>query len=430
MSLKPEAYLPRLIDRALERRLRSFGAVEVAGPKFCGKTWSSLAQAESIIHLDDDETRQMVELDVKLALEGEKPHVIDEWQDVPRVWDAVRRSVDASGNKRGQYLLTGSSTVDKTKVSHSGAGRIATLYMRTMSLFESGDSTGRISFSGLFDGAFETAPVEVDVRHLARVVCRGGWPAALDGDDAAIGDVAAQYLNALFTVSARKSGLDGRTARRVAISLARNCGRSATKKVLYADAFGEDLSSPVSGDVDYALDPYLTFFDDQYFIEEQAGWDAPIKSRSRVRSKPKRTFADPSLPASLLSMTPERLLRDTQTFGTLFEELCLRDVRAYAFAMGMIPDPAVYYYGDADGLEVDIIIELPDGRWAALEVKLSEAKVPDAEKSLLRLRNKVARNPAARNPEPEFMAVLVGKATFCRRLPSGVYVVPITELGA
>ena len=430
MSLKPEAYLPRLIDRALKRRLRSFGAVEVAGPKFCGKTWSSLAQAGSIIHLDDDETRRMVELDVNLALEGEAPHVIDEWQDVPRVWDAVRRSVDASGNKRGQYLLTGSSTTDKTKVSHSGAGRIATLYMRTMSLFESGDSTGRISLSGLFDGAFETAPVEVDIRHLARVVCRGGWPAALVGDDAAIGDVAAQYLNALFTVSARKSGLDGRMARRVAISLARNCGRSVTKKVLYVDAFGEDPPSPVSGDVDYALDPYLTFFDDQYFIEEQAGWDAPIKSRSRVRSKPKRTFADPSLPASLLSMTPERLLRDTQTFGTLFEELCLRDVRVYASAMGMIPDPAVYYYGDADGLEADIIIELPDGRWAALEVKLSEAKVPDAEKSLLRLRDKVARNPAARNPEPEFMAVLVGKATFCRRLPSGVYVVPITELGA
>lgn len=129
-------------------------------------------------------------------------------------------------------------------------------------------------------------------------------------------------------------------------------------------------------------------------------------------------------------MAPERLLRDTQTFGTLFEELCLRDVRAYVSAMGMIPDTAVYYYGDADGLEVDIIIELPDGRWAALEVKLSETKVPDAEKSLLRLRDKVARNPAARNPEPEFMAVLVGKVTFCRRLPSGVYVVPLTELGA
>ena len=429
MSLKPEAYLPRLIDRVLERRLRAFGAVEVAGPKFCGKTWSSLAQAESIIHLDDDETRRMVELDVKLALEGERPHVIDEWQDVPRVWDAVRRSVDASGNKRGQYLLTGSSTTDKTSVSHSGAGRIATLYMRTMSLFESGDSTGRISLAGLFDGTFETAPVEVDIRHLARVICRGGWPAALDGDDAAVGDVAAQYLNALFTVSARKSGLDGRTARRVAVSLARNCGRSVTKKTIYADAFGED-SSAVSGDVDYTLDPYLTFFDDQYFIEEQTGWDAPIKSRSRVRSKPKRTFADPSLPASLLAMTPERLLRDTQTFGTLFEELCLRDVRAYVSAMGMIPDPAVYYYGDADGLEVDIIIELPDGRWATLEVKLSETKVPDAEKSLLRLRDKVARNPAAHNPEPEFMAVLVGKATFCRRLPSGVYVVPLTELGA
>lgn len=282
----------------------------------------------------------------------------------------------------------------------------------------------------MIGGVFETAPVEVDVRHLAQVICRGGWPASLDGEDIAAGDVAAQYLNAPFTVSARKKGLDGRIARRIAVSLARNCGRSVTHKKLYADSFAEDPSLHVSDDIYYALNPYLTFFDDQYFIEEQMGWDAPIKSRSRVRSKPKHTFADPSLPASLLSMTPVRLLRDIQTFGTLFEELCLRDVRAYVSAMGMIPDPAVYYYGDADGLDVDIIIELPDGRWAALEVKLNEAKVADAEKNLLRLRNKVGRNPAAHNPEPEFMAVLVGKATYCRRLPSGVYVAPITELGA
>ena len=172
-----------------------------------------------------------------------------------------------------------------------------------------------------------------------------------------------------------------------------------------------------------------------------------------MRSKPKRTFVDPSLPASLLSMTPERLLRETQVFGTLFEELCLRDVRVYCSALGTIPDAEVRYYGDADGLEVDIIVELPDGRWGAFEVKadglevdiivelpdgrwgafevkLSEEKVPAAERNLLRLRNKIARNPAARNANPSFLAVLVGKASFCRRTPNGVFVVPITELGA
>lgn len=178
------------------------------------------------------------------------------------------------------------------------------------------------------------------------------------------------------------------------------------------------------------LEPYISFFEAQYFILNQMGWDAPVKSKSRVRSKPKRTFADPSLPASLLGMSPERLLREPHVFGTLFEELCLRDVRVYCSALGMIPDPGVFYYGDADGLEVDIVIELPDGRWGAFEVKLSEQKVPEAEHNLLRLKDKVLKNPAERNPEPSFLAVLVGKASFCRVLPSGVCVVPITELGA
>lgn len=204
---------------------------------------------------------------------------------------------------------------------------------------------------------------------------------------------------------------------------------------IFVDNYPRKLSPKRQKNVDpsyyqHSLAPYLTFFKDQYFVEEQCGWDAPVKAKSRVRSKPKRTFVDPSLPASLLSMTPERLLRETQVFGTLFEELCLRDVRVYCSALGTIPDAEVRYYGDADGLEVDIIVELPDGRWGAFEVKLSEEKVPAAERNLLRLRDKIARNPAARNANPSFLAVLVGKASFCRRTPNGVFVVPITELGA
>lgn len=430
MSLKPDGYISRLTDSVIERRMKSFGAVEVTGLKFCGKTWSSMAHAQSIVHLDDEGSRRMAELDVSLVLEGEKPHVIDEWQDVPSVWDAVRRSIDASGNQRGQYLLTGSSTVDRTRVSHSGAGRIATVPMRTMSLYESGDSTGSISLRGLFDGEFTGGAVKTDVRELARLVCRGGWPAALN-DAGVVGDLPAQYLDALFSVSAVKAGVDERKARRVATSLARNTGTSMTYRTIYADA----NEGVVPEDVDPAffrneLVPYLDFFSDQYFIEEQRGWDAPIKSKSRIRSKPKRTFADPSLPASLLGMSPERLLHETQTFGALFEELCLRDIRVYCTAMGEIPTPAVCYYGDADGLEVNIIVEMSDGRWGAFEVKLSEEKVPAAEGSLLRLRDKVARNPAAQNRKPSFLAVLVGKASYAWKMPSGVYVIPITELGA
>lgn len=431
MSIVPHGYMPRLLDTVLDRRLRTFGAVEVAGPKFCGKTWTSMAHGESIIHLDDANAKQMAELDVSLALEGERPHIIDEWQDVPDVWDAVRRSIDESGNVRGQYLLTGSSTVDKAKVSHSGAGRIATMEMRPMSLYESGESTGAVSLSGLFEGARTTKPVVVDTRALARAVCRGGWPATIESEDEFIGDLPAQYLDALFSISAAQRGIDGRRARKLATSLARNLGTVMTYKTMYADITdGEPLEVASNSMYRNALAPYIAFFEDQYFIENQSGWDAPVKSKSRIRSKPKRTFVDPSLPASLLGMTPERLLREPQVFGTLFEELCLRDVRIYCSAMGLMPNPAVCYYGDADGLEVDIIIELPDGRWGAFEVKLSEQKVPEAERSLLRLKEKVERNPAARNREPSFLAVLVGKATFCRVTPAGVHVVPITELGA
>lgn len=431
MSIKPRKYKPRLLDVNLDRRLSAFGAVEVAGTKFCGKTWTSMAHANSVTHVDDDAVRQMVEMDSSLALQGEPVHVIDEWQDVPKIWDAVRRQVDASGNEPGQFILTGSSTVDKSKVSHSGAGRIAKLHMRPMSLYESGDSDGSVSLAGLFEGEFKTQKVETSAKALSQLICRGGWPASIAEKTGVTGDLPAQYLTALFEVSANRAGIDGRLARRLGVSLARNIGKSVTYKTLFRDVFSVDEDEKVNSSVcQQKLEPYVTFLKDQYVIEDLNGWDAPIKSRSRVRSKPKRSFVDPSLPASLLGMTPERLLMEMQVFGTLFEELCLRDVRVYASAMQQIPEPTVCYYGDADGLEVDIVVELADGRWGAFEVKLSDEKALEAEKSLLRLKNKVAANKAAMNAEPSFLAVLAGKAEFARVLPSGVYVIPITSFGA
>ena len=429
MSIKPKEYKARLLDATLERRLKGFGAVEVAGTKFCGKTWTSMAHANSIVHIDDDAVKQMVETDASLALEGERVHVIDEWQDVPKIWDAVRREVDETGNEKGQFILTGSSTVDKSKVSHSGAGRIAKLHMRPMSLFESSDSDGCISLKELFEGKFKQQKVETDIRELARLICRGGWPASIGETEEVTQDLPAQYLTALFEVSAQKGDVDGRISRRLATSLARNIGKSVTYKTLYRDVFSEDVDRKDAAVFQQKLEPFLTFLKDQYAIEDLNGWDAPIKSKSRVRTKPKRSFVDPSLPASLLGMTPDRMLFEMQVFGTLFEELCLRDVRVYASAMQLLPEPLVCYYGDSDGLEVDIIIELADGRWGAFEVKLSDEKAEEAEKSLLRLKNKVAANKAARNPEPTFLAVLVGKAEFARKLPSGIFVIPITTLG-
>ena len=427
MMLTPEGYKSRLLDPVLDNLLDSFGAVEVKGTKFCGKTWTSMAHGNSIVHVDDGAVRSMLDIDASLALEGEQPHIIDEWQDLPEIWDGVRRRVDENANRPGEFILTGSSTVDRSLLSHSGAGRIAEMHMRPMSLFESGNSDGSVSLAKLFEGGMTQGSASTDVRDLARLICRGGWP-ALIGRDSSRGTLAAQYLNALFSVSAEAAGLDGQTARKVAVSLARNMGKAVTYKTLFQDTFGS-ASSNVSDSMFYqAINPYLRFFTQQFFIEDQQGWDAPVKSRSRVRTKPKRTFVDPSLPASLLGLSPERLLADGQLFGNLFEEMCLRDLRVYASALDYIPEPDLRYYADADGLEVDAVLELPDGRWGAFEVKLSEDKASQGEAALLRLRDKIAANPAARNPAPSFLAVLVGKSTFRRQLPSGVFVIPLTCL--
>lgn len=425
--LTPVGYRKRLVDPVLETLLASFGAVEVKGTKFCGKTWTSMAHGNSIVHVDDAAVRSMLDVDVTLALEGEQPHIIDEWQDLPKIWDGVRRKVDENANRPGEFILTGSSTVDRALLSHSGAGRIAELHMRPMSLFESGASDGSVSLASLFDGHMEQGAVTSDIRELARHLCNGGWP-ALAGRENAQAILAAQYLNALFSVSAEAAGLDGQIARKVALSLARNMGKTVTYKTLYQDTFASSNESVNPSICQQEISPYLRFFVQQFFIEEQMGWDAPVKSRSRVRTKPKRTFVDPSLPASLLGLSAERILADGQLFGNLFEELCLRDLRVYASALNYIPEAKLHYYADADGLEVDAILELPDGRWGAFEIKLSEEKASQGEAALLRLRNKIAANPAARNPEPSFLAVLVGKANFRRRLPSGVFVVPITCL--
>lgn len=427
--LVPDGYHPRLIDPVLNAFLDSFGAVEVRGTKFCGKTWTSMAHGRSIVHVDDIAVRSMLDVDVTLALEGEQPHVIDEWQDLPKIWDGVRRRIDENANRPGEFILTGSSTVDKGKLSHSGSGRIAGLFMRPMSLAESGISDGSVSLAGLFEGEMNQGPVDSDIRDIAQSICLGGWPALLGRREAA-SMLPSQYLDALFSVSAEKCGLDGRIARKVAMSLARNMGKATTYKTLYRDTFGQESEKSSPSMYQQAIHPYIRFFLQQYFIEEQTGWDAPVKSRSRVRTKPKRTFVDPSLPAALLGLDKDRILKDGQVFGNLFEEICLRDLRVYASTLGCIPEPNVRYYADADGLEIDAIIELPDGRWGAFEVKASEEKASQGEASLLRLRDKVALNPAARNAKPSFLAVLVGKAKFRRRLPSGVFVVPITCLTA
>ena len=429
--LTPEGYLPRVVDEQVERYLATFGAVEIAGTKWCGKTWTALSHGASVSYVDDD--LDLARADPSLMTLGERPHVIDEWQLAPRIWDAVRRGVDRSRGIRGGWILTGSSTPlarrGTEQPAHSGAGRIGRVRMHPMTLAESGDSTGAVSLAGLFRGEFEPCVAPDGTRELVDLACRGGWPEAVGMDVASAQTVAREYLRLFFTESAPAAGRNGEVTSRVVASLARNLGQAATYRTVIADMYGgeDDPASLISEDT---LASYLSFLKQSYLVEEVPGWVPQSRSRKRLATKPRRYLADPSLAAAQLGMGPEALLRDWQTFGLLFEAMCVRDLTVFARALPDVGFEPVRYYRDDSGLEADAVVELADGRWAAFEFKVSEDKVADGVASLLRLRRKLCENPRARVREPEFTAVVTGLSRFARRTEEGVYVIPLRCLGA
>lgn len=429
--LTPEGYLPRVVDEQVVRYLATFGAVEIAGTKWCGKTWTALSHGASVSYVDDD--LDLARADPSLMTLGERPHVIDEWQLAPRIWDAVRRGVDRSRGIRGGWILTGSSTPlarrGAEQPAHSGAGRIGRVRMHPMTLAESGDSTGAVSLAGLFRGEFEPCVAPDGTRELVDLACRGGWPEAVGMDVASAQTVAREYLRLFFTESAPAAGRNGEVASRVVASLARNLGQAATYRTVIADMYGgeDDPASLISEDT---LASYLSFLKQSYLVEEVPGWVPQSRSRKRLATKPRRYLADPSLAAAQLGMGPEALLRDWQTFGLLFEAMCVRDLTVFARALPDVGFEPVRYYRDDSGLEADAVVELADGRWAAFEFKVSEDKVADGVASLLRLRRKLCENPRARVREPEFTAVVTGLSRYARRTEEGVYVIPLRCLGA
>lgn len=425
-TLKPDGYVGRIVDARLERLLDLFGAVEVAGTMWCGKTWTSLSFSQSVTRIGQSGPRLAAEADPSTALIGERPHLVDEWQDVPAIWDEVRATVDADAAAPGAFILTGSSEPNKEMVHHSGAGRIAKLRMSTMTLQETGLSSGSVSLRGLFDGKFEPQLVQQKLEPLAHAICKGGWPALVKRETVAP-EYLDSYFEALFEVSIPRKGLSGGESRNVALSLARNLGTAAKLATIADDAQFAAQNSKTATD---RVAAHIAALEDLFVIELLRGWDAPIRSKSRLRTKPKRYFADPSLAASLLQATPERLLGDGQLFGLLFESLAIHDLTVYARSIAGASSEPLYYYRDSDGLEVDAIIELRDGRWAPVEVKLGDSKVCEAFESIERLRKKVAANPAARNPKPAFSLVVVGAGEFARYdKDADVYVVPLTALG-
>lgn len=427
---KLEGYLPRVADVQIERYLKAFGAVEIAGTKWCGKTWSALMHGASVSYVD--ESLDLARADPSMMLIGDRPHVIDEWQRVPAIWDCVRHEVDRARGTRGAFILTGSSTPATRQgeqgPAHSGAGRIGRVRMSPMSLFESGESTGQVSFSGLFAGEFTPCVAERDTLGLVEAACRGGWPEAVDMEVDAAQLIAREYVTAALGVSIPALGLDPDIARRIASSLARNLGQAATYKTIITDMFGAE-ENPLSVIDEGRVRAYLDALKGMYIVEEVPGWAPPARDRKRFATKPKRYLADPSLACALLGMSPAALLADWQTFGLVFENMAVRDLSVYARALDLLDDVPVRYYRDDSGVEADAIVQLADGRWAAFEFKVSEDKVEKGVASLERMRRKVCENPRSQTRPPEFMAVITGVGEYAHEVAEGIVAVPIRLLG-
>lgn len=427
---KPEGYMPRVVDAQIERYLKAFGAVEIAGTKWCGKTWSALMQGASVSYVD--ENLDLARADPSMMLIGSRPHVIDEWQRVPAIWDCVRHEVDRARGTRGAFILTGSSTPATRQgeqgPAHSGAGRIGRVRMSPMSLFESGESTGQVSLEGLFAGEFTPCVAERDTLGLVEAACRGGWPEAVDMEVDAAQLIAREYVTAALGVSIPALGLDPDIARRLASSLARNLRQAATYKTIINDMFGAE-ENPLSVIDEGRVRAYLDALKGMYIVEEVPGWAPPARDRKRFATKPKRYLADPSLACALLGMSPAALLADWQTFGLVFENMAVRDLSVYARALDLLDDVPVRYYRDDSGVEADAIVQLADGRWAAFEFKVSEDKVEKGVASLERMRRKVCENPRSQTRPPEFMAVITGVGEYAREVAEGIVVVPLRLLG-
>lgn len=415
-------YLPRVADGVLADKLRTAGAVQIKGPKWCGKTATAERLAASTVYLQDpDKGPSLLELaSIKPSalLNGPEPRLIDEWQMAPQLWDAVRYSIDR-GHGRGRFILTGSATPrESEKPKHSGVGRISKMYMHTMSLFESGESNGAVSLRSLFDGGSDVASIgDLDVEGIAYAVCRGGWPEAVTERDGSISlGMARDYVTELLDSDIEEiDGIKRNKAwmRAIMRSYARNLSSEASLTTIAADMQGEPPSMDTVAD-------YVDALGRACVIEDLAAWNPRLRSKTAVRTSPTRHFTDPSIAAAMLGATPERLLGDFETFGLLFESMCIRDLRVYAEPLR----GEIFHYRDKTGLEADAVIVLDDGRWALVEVKLGSRQIDDAASHLKKLANRIDQE---KEGMPAFLMVLTGTAAAYRR-DDGVFVVPLTTL--
>lgn len=417
-------YRPRLIDNIIDSYLEAFGAVCVEGPKWCGKTWTSSYHCQSEIMLGNPDgnfqNRQLAQMSPSLVLEGETPRLIDEWQEVPQLWDAVRYKVDRSGNK-GQFILTGSATPNHKGILHSGAGRIAKLRMRPMSLFESGNSSGDISLKDICEGRIEPKILgEVDLRKFIDFIIRGGWPANQETTLKQAAYLPIQYIRAVLDDDVYRIDNVKRDKHKMELllrSLARNEATTVTNKKLK-----NDIKEIDDEDIDVeTVSAYLDVFQRLFLTDNQKPFEAKLRSSIRIKQAEKRHLSDPSLAAALLNATPEMLLNDLNTLGFLFEALCERDLKIYAESF----DAELYHYQDYNNNEMDAVIAMPDGKWCGFEIKLGANQIDMAAENLIKIKNEIK---ASGGIAPDSLCVICGLSNAAYQRPDGVFVVPITAL--
>ena len=417
-------YLPRIIDSALKDKLSYTGAVLVRGPKWTGKTSTCEQLAKSALYLrDPDEYEQNMELaqtKPSILLRGAQPRLIDEWQVAPVLWDAVVSAIDKSKGESGQFLLTGSATpVDPERIKHTGTGRIARLTMRSMSLYESRESTGEVSLDALFRGEDIGGVSPMDVEDIARCICRGGWPEAVVKKGSDPTSWARDYLEAIIESDiSEASGIERNAAKARALlrSLARCSAQEASLATIARDMSGDGISM-----TEKTVASYINSLKKLFVIEDAPAWAPTLRSKTPLRTSSTWHFTDPSLAAAALRANDDSLLGDLSTMGFLFESLCVRDLRIYLDSVG----GEVAHYRDKTGLEVDAIAKRDDGAWGAIEVKLGgEARIEEAAAHLKKMAAKI---DTTKTPAPSFKAVLTG-GKYAYRRDDGVYVVPLACL--
>jgi len=424
-----DTYKPRIADQMLAARLRRKGAVLIEGPKWCGKTTTAEQKAASVLYMADpmrkEQNIQAAKINVKQLLTGDTPRLIDEWQIAPSLWDSVRFEVDHRKGY-GHFILTGSTVPPKAEeIFHSGAGRFAKLKMRTMSLYESGESTGAVSLSDLFNGRWEpvvgTSPV--DINRLAFLICRGGWPGALDLEESdAIGQAYDYYDVVCDSDISRVDDVqrDPQRVRLLMRSYARHQGTMATIGTILADMKANEASS-LSDNTVY---DYIKALKKIFVIEDMPAWNPNLRSKTAIRTSDNHYFIDPSIATSALGASPNDLLNDLKTMGLMFETMAIRDLRVYADAL----DGQVYHYRDKNGLECDAVIHLRNGSYGLIEIKLGgDDLIEEGAKSLADLSADI---DTTRMKSPSFMMVLTGVGDFPYQRDDGVLVVPIGCLKA